>query len=267
MNRHLTVVAVTDKGALRRHNEDAVLVSDWIAQTDHGSPTVFHLTPPQAMMCAVADGMGGHAAGQLASRVLLADLREHLAEFTDTDAIGAGITGAGIRLGELGRSPELTGLGTTIAGVLFKSDMIAAFNVGDSRVYQVVDGYLELVTLDDSVSGPDGHTTGILTQSLGDGAPAKPHLFELGKDFTGRLLVCSDGVTGAVERDTLRATLAMHDPLVAVTELAAAVDRGGAEDNYSIVLIVCSPPATAGAGHEPPNSTSPSHDPSTVSVT
>lgn len=238
MTRLVRVAALTDRGLVRDHNEDAVLIGDWISQASRGSITVMEVVQQAPLLLGVADGMGGHAAGDLASRTLLADLRDHAPEWTDRDSLTAGIASAGKRLAALGADPRLAGLGTTVAGVLVGIDEVTVFNVGDSRVYQVVDGYLDQVSIDDCLTGFDGQPTGILTQSLGDdNSEPEPHLYELDASFEGRLLILSDGVTGPVDRRTLRRAASLTDPRHVATALAAATLRGGADDNYSIVII------------------------------
>jgi len=131
-------------------------------------------------------------------------------------------------------------MGTTIAGIVFMAEKGICFNVGDSRVYQITDGYVEKLSVDDAAVGPDGSPTNRLTQALGE-PPERlldPHVVEVPlTDAPSRFLLCTDGVTSVLDMATFRdlcRTAELHD---LVTGLRDAVYDGGAEDNLSIIAV------------------------------
>ena len=128
-------------------------------------------------MCAVADGMGGHVGGDLASRVALTVIAERsvgLAHRRRTSPTTLVETNEQVRA--VGVDADLQGLGTTVAGLCLTDDGIVVFNVGDSPVFSITDGVLSQISIDDSVFDTNGRPTNIITQSLGQVPPVQPHL-------------------------------------------------------------------------------------------
>ncbi|MFG1802918.1 PP2C family protein-serine/threonine phosphatase [Micromonospora carbonacea] len=230
------VCAVTARGAVRTGNEDAVLVLDWISQSPRARVTDLTTawTPPLA--CAVADGLGGHRAGELASRLAAADLANRYIAWDSPRAVHDGIVAVGRALHDTAaRQPGTAGMRTTIAGVLLTGDGAYVFNVGDSRAYRITDGYLEQLSVDDS--GPDGAT---VTQCLGDppAAPLAPHVALASLDPAGaRFLLCTDGVHGQLDERRLRAICRTPDPRALVETLRDEVYAAGAADNLTAVVV------------------------------
>lgn len=131
-------------GRVRSTNEDCCAVSAL------DEPVVDWSGPLQAGGWAiVADGMGGHAAGEVASAVAVAVMRELLRETLDEQAVRAALNAANQSLyGAMDDHPELTGMGTTIAGVILPEAGVLIFNLGDSRVYLRTTGGLTQLTED-----------------------------------------------------------------------------------------------------------------------
>ena len=190
--------AATDVGAVRDHNEDAVLAD----------PPVF----------AVADGMGGHAAGEVASALALEQLSalRGRAELGDEDvraAIGAANEAI---LSWSAEHPETAGMGTTVTGACLAGADGAphwlVFNVGDSRVYRFADGILSQVTTDHSEVQElvdAGQLTAdqaehyirrnVVTRSLGSEPAPAADIFPLQVGAGESFLICSDGLTNEVD--------------------------------------------------------------------
>ena len=228
--------AASDVGAVREQNEDALLAE-----------------PP---MFVVADGMGGHAAGEVAARVAieqLAALKEHGPP--DTDAVRAGVAAANAAILDWSREhPETAGMGTTVTGVCLGTDGGApawiVFNVGDSRVYRFADGELAQVTTDHSevqelVAGgalaPEQARSyqrrNVVTRSLGS-EPAEPDVWVLKVVPGERFLVCSDGLTGEVDDDEIADLLRRDgDPQQAADDLVAAAVAAGGHDNVTVIVV------------------------------
>ncbi|EEP70275.1 serine/threonine phosphatase [Micromonospora sp. ATCC 39149] len=230
------VCAVTARGAVRAGNEDAVLALDWISQSPRArvSDLTTAWTPPLA--CAVADGLGGHSAGELASRLAIADLANRYIAWDGPRAVHDGVVAIGHALHyTAARQPGTAGMRTTIAGVLLTGDGAYVFNVGDSRVYRITDGYLEQLSVDDA--GPGGAT---VTQCLGDppDAPLVPHVAHAPLDPAGaRFLLCTDGVHGQLDERRLRAICRAPDARALVENLRDEVYAAGAADNLTAVVI------------------------------
>ncbi|TDC67018.1 serine/threonine-protein phosphatase [Micromonospora sp. KC207] len=230
------VCAVTARGAVRAGNEDAVLALDWISQSPRArvSDLTTAWTPPLA--CAVADGLGGHSAGELASRLAVADLANRYIAWDGFRAVHDGVVAIGHALHDTAaRQPGTVGMRTTIAGVLLTGDGAYVFNVGDSRVYRITDGYLEQLSVDDA--GPGGAT---VTQCLGDppDAPLAPHVAHAPLDPAGaRFLLCTDGVHGQLDERRLRAICRAPDARALVENLRDEVYAAGAADNLTAVVI------------------------------
>jgi len=191
--------------------------------------------------------MGGHAAGEIASRLAAESLVQQARAMTDEVEIAKAIESANAAVHEsMAQDPARIGMGTTIAGILASEDAIFAFNVGDSRAYQVVGGHLRLLTLDDTpsfaVDGPEartGQSSHALTQCLGgmpDPMAIAPHIRRLAPFGRQRFLLCSDGLTDMLDQHAIEACVE-EDAESAVNRLfAVAMDAGGT-DNISVVII------------------------------
>ncbi|HKS50157.1 MAG TPA: protein phosphatase 2C domain-containing protein [Amycolatopsis sp.] len=234
-------VAMTARGRVRPGNQDAVVVFEWMSQTPRPQLVELRADVTTPALCAVADGMGGHAAGELASSLALAHTVSRYHDWTDVETLRAGLVAVNDAVFEAaGRDPRTTGMGTTIAGITVAADRMRCFNVGDSRVYRITDGYVEQLSVDDTAKAPDGTATNRLTQALGDppGGRFRPHVTEVELDGRpARFLLCTDGVTAMLDPALFRKlcrTAGLHD---LVTGLRDAVYDAGAEDNLSIAAV------------------------------
>lgn len=227
----LRVTALTHRGAVRPDNQDALVI---------GAVTACGVTMPDPITCelalsspvlvAVADGMGGHAAGAVAST----HAASTLASATPQDSADVATTLRRIDADlQAMTDPAAAGLGTTVAAVLLSKEDGVHLGVGDSRVYLANGGYLAQISTDHR--GPGGG----LTQCLGgrtDGSPLRITTEPL--NTTGRLLLCSDGLSDLVpleEMETLLASTA--DPTRIVKSLWAAAMNASGRDNITIILV------------------------------
>lgn len=241
MTRRGTVRAIglTDRGQVRQENEDAVLLFDWHNQSPRPQPVEFRtaFTPP--LICAVADGMGGHVAGAVASRLALLHVTAGYEGWTDSASLTEGLIEVNRKVSDAGRAdPATTGMGTTVAGVILGPDQALCFNVGDSRVYQLTDGFAEQLTTDDAVLDARGMPTNRLTQAIGDIHPVTPHVVEVPyQDAHTRFLLCTDGISGVIEPALVRKLCRPRRLDRVVLGLAEAAHEAGAPDNLSIVAV------------------------------
>ena len=235
----LEVTAITHRGRVRAHNEDTIVVGNWICGDSMDEPRQFEHDASLTTLLLVADGMGGHVAGREASRRAARAMVRLLPGDT-----GAGEPEIADALRAANREvfdaaaedPALKGMGTTVAGLVVTSDRTIWFNVGDSRVYSVRQEFLRQLSVDDvpAWQGAGGH---VITQALG-GAHAyvevNPHVGALTTAPGRRYLLCSDGLTDVVPMEAMERALA-DDDLSFVGELLDGALAAGGPDNVSIV--------------------------------
>ena len=146
---------------MRAHNEDTIAVGDWITSEPMAQPLVLEHAVGARLICLVADGMGGHAAGEVASRGVAEHLCRRAAGAVDEARLAALLRAADAELFALMQEqPAWRGMGTTVAGLSVAPERVMAFNVGDSRVYRIDGGALVQLSTDDT-PGPklaDGRT-------------------------------------------------------------------------------------------------------------
>lgn len=227
----------TDVGRVRRLNEDSVLVGDRI--------------------WAVADGMGGHAAGDVASRMAIEMLAvlDGSPELRPADIVSA-IRTANEQIVDHGqRHEDAFGLGTTVTGIALVdvggADHWAVFNVGDSRVYRAIGSTFARATIDHSETEElilDGVITqaearthrarNIITRSLGLAGDTEVDLWVLPQTPQERFLICSDGLTSELDDARIADILALHpDPARAAEALVYQALAHGGRDNVTVIVM------------------------------
>ncbi len=238
----IEVTAFTHRGQLRAENEDAITVAGWVPDLAMAAPRHSRHELAEPLLVALADGLGGHAAGEVASRYAVT----RLATQAPGDEAGIATALAAINA-ELYRTmasaPELLGMGTTMVGLLLTASRVLWFNLGDSRIYRCRDGCLQQLSIDDV---PPGARTGVITQTLGGShglVPVRPHIG--GEDLTlpSRFLLCSDGLTDMINVAEMEGAMAATDEDAVPALFTQAMQAGGA-DNISIIAVSV-------AAHEP----------------
>jgi len=245
----LRATAFTHQGAVRAGHEDTIAVGDWIKRLPMAAPVVLEHEVAAPLICLVADGMGGHAAGDVASRTVAERLSRRAAEATDEAAVIRLLHEANAELFALmDESPVWSGMGTTVAGVVVAPSGLVVFNVGDSRVYRIEPGSLVQLSTDDTPGPklPDGrtaaYTTSIITQVLGGHGPIRPgeeivpHVLTEPLADGARYLVCSDGLTDMLAPPEIAALVGDDDQVSAQALFEAAMAEGG-DDNVSLILL------------------------------
>lgn len=230
----VTAGAVTDVGLTRDHNEDSFLCA--------------------APLFLVADGMGGYAAGEVASSTVV----EHFTELAGGGALDVRevrhvLARAAQSVRDL--EGEREGAGTTLSGVCLVEVDGAPYwtvvNVGDSRTYRLHEGELEQVTVDHSVVQElidAGELTrdqarvdrrrNVVTRAIGAGAPGEPDFWMVPVEQGERMLVCSDGLSGEVTDDRIREVLlAEVNPERAAQALVNEALANGGRDNVTVVVV------------------------------
>jgi protein phosphatase len=227
--------SLTDTGRRRRHNEDAFVVE-----------------PP---LFAVADGMGGAQAGELASSLAAEALRDDTsqAEGEGERRVDELIQAANRRVYERqSEDAAASGMGTTMTVALVEDGRVAIGHVGDSRAYLIRDRRLEQLTEDHSLvaelvrSGKlspeeaEGHPQrSVITRALGTDPDVDVDTFSVETKPGDLFLLCSDGLTAMVDDETILAEVEKHrdDLGAAAKALVRAANKGGGEDNITVVFF------------------------------
>jgi PPM family protein phosphatase len=239
---------LTDVGRVRSHNEDKVLFVE---------PTE---SRPDSLAL-VADGMGGHAAGEVASTKAAETIRR---VFFDTDGpvpkvLNAAFAAANREIIAYGAEhPECAGMGTTCSVVVVRDDKAWLAHVGDSRIYLLRRGELEQLTHDQTLVAKlvdDGTLTkdqarnsahnNIVLQALGVTAELRPEIPEKGRPLLvgDVIILCSDGLHGLVPETIIADTAGRAAPLEACHRLIEAAREAGGHDNISIGVFSVVPAA------------------------
>jgi len=246
----VTTTAFTDTGAVRPHNEDTIAVGAWLTSAPTPAPVIARHEAGAPLVCLVADGMGGHAAGEVASREVARFLALHAPAATDAAALAECLRAANRALFELmDEQPTLRGMGTTVAGLRITPSGVLVFNVGDSRVYRIEARSLIQLSTDDTPGPklPDGrtavYTTSQISQCLGGEfrlTDIAPHVLTEPLPSAGRWLICSDGLTDLLEPAAIASLLQPDDAASATALFEAAMAEGGS-DNISLILVRLGP--------------------------
>ena len=238
----MTSYGNTDIGQRREMNQDFIFYTD---EPIGKLPNLY----------IVADGMGGHNAGDYASRCATDTIREYIAKCDYENPVTVlkyAIIRANERLIEdAGRSPELSGMGTTVVACVIQEDHLYVANMGDSRLYRIGKDGIAQVTMDHSLveemiragrldrenvrNHPEKN---IITKAVGGASDAMPDFFELDIETGDKILLCSDGLSNMVEDDEIEDIVREEDSLEdAVNRLIERANYYGGRDNISVVLI------------------------------
>ena len=247
----LVFAAATDVGRMRKNNEDSYLSSKPVA--------------------AVADGMGGHSAGEVASAIAIEELAALGSrgpwenETAATDDLKQAILRANRRIREMAASDrKLNGMGTTLVALLEDGDMVHVANVGDSRGYLLRQGELSQVTVDHSLVQElvdDGRLSpedaerhpqrSVITRALGIDPEVEFDLFTYKLQVGDRLLLCSDGLSDVVEPTQIRnVLLRVRNSHQAARKLVTVANEQGGPDNITVIVVDAVDEATAQAMEE-----------------
>lgn len=230
----LRYAARSDVGLVRKGNEDS----------GYAGPRLL----------VVADGMGGHAAGELASATAVATLAGVIDGADDQDealaSLATAVESAGASIGlVVADNPDLAGMGTTTTALYWLDDRVAVVHVGDSRAYLLRDGELTQMThdhtyvqtlIDAGRITPDEAAVhprrSLLMRAIDGVQPVEPDLSVLEAREGDRYLICSDGLTTVVRDDEVQQVLSEGDPTGTVTSLVELALSRGAPDNVTVVV-------------------------------
>ena len=232
----IEVNAFTHQGRLRADNEDSITVAGWVSDVAMSGPRRSRHELAEPLLVAVADGMGGHAAGEVASRYAIKRLAGEAFASGGVD-VAAALAAINAELYQtMAAAPSFLGMGTTVVGLLLTASRACWFNVGDSRLYRLRQGRLDQLSIDDV---PPGARSGTITQSLG-GAPAfvpiAPHIGVEDLALPSRWLLCSDGLSDMLAAGEIERAMAEGDEDALRALFTQAMEAGGA-DNISIIVV------------------------------
>lgn len=246
---NMAVFGITDKGMVRTGNEDAMLIDEHLG------------------LLAVADGMGGHKGGEVASRMALDILKDYLSKTSGGSAafIGnvdakvskqANLLASGIRLANqaifeaAASNPSWQGMGTTIVAILVKDGCAGIAHAGDSRLYRMRGGQLQQITGDHSLvaeqvrqgiitaeEAQKSSRKNVITRALGQWQELEIEMQDLELIEGDKLLLCSDGLSGMVSDPEIAALLeAYPSPEQSCHTLIEVANSYGGKDNITAIV-------------------------------
>jgi len=208
---------------------------------------------------AVADGMGGHAAGEVASAAVIESLRSHDSEVaprTLLDVLGPAVAEANAEVARrAAEDPARRGMGTTLTAMLWSGDHFGLAHIGDSRAFRLRAGHLRQITEDHVMGKLVSNARGlapVMSRYL-DGRPERSPDLSVRELLPGdRYMICSDGLSPVVSAEAIGDVLvSAADPGAAVSELVALAEGAGGPDNISVIVIDVRDSATEPALAEP----------------
>ena len=222
----------TEIGNVREHNEDSLTV-----------------LPP---LFAVADGMGGHEAGEVASEITINTLNDLASQSADAEALARAVVAANLNVIKApSQGVGREGMGTTLTAAILEKERLVIAQVGDSRAYLLHNGSLQQLTRDHSLMADmieAGQLTeaearvhpnrSVITRAIGSDPHMQPDLYELNVETGDRLLLCSDGICGMIEDHEI-ASIMRQAPSAqsCADQLVEAALAAGGFDNATAVVV------------------------------
>lgn len=221
----------TDIGYVRDHNEDSLII-----------------IPP---LFAVADGMGGHEAGEIASEITVNTLAELAPSHLDAEGLTAAVEAANYNVMKAPRQGiGRDGMGTTLTAAMLKGERLLIAQVGDSRAYLLHKGHLQQITRDHSLMADlieAGQITpeearvhpnrSVITRAIGSDIHMRPDIYELNVDAGDRILLCSDGLSSMISNNAIESIMRRQsDAQHCADELVTAALENGGADNVTVVV-------------------------------
>lgn len=236
----LKTFSITDIGQKRKQNEDYVFTSEIPVG-------------PLSNLFIVADGMGGHNAGDYASKHAIERIVEEVESSKDSpvETLERAIQSANRYIRTKSRENEdMNGMGTTVVAATITDDVMYVANVGDSRLY-IINSGIRQITVDHSLveemvrmgginreQAREHQDKNIITRAIGAEDELKIDFFQVRLEKGDFILLCSDGLTNMIEDEEIRMLLLGQKDIVSKAEtLVAAANRNGGKDNITVVLI------------------------------
>ena len=224
----------TEIGNVREHNEDSLTV-----------------LPP---LFAVADGMGGHEAGEVASEITINTLNDLAPQSADAEALARAVVAANLNVIKApSQGVGREGMGTTLTAAILEKERLVIAQVGDSRAYLLHNGSLQQLTRDHSLMADmieAGQLTeaearvhpnrSVITRAIGSDPHMQPDLYELNVETGDRLLLCSDGICGMIEDHEIASIMRQASSAQSCADqlVEAALAAGGFDNAPAVVVDV-----------------------------
>ena len=241
----LRMGAKTDLGRVRDNNED---------KFDFFEPEDPSVLATKGCFYAVADGMGGHSAGQIACELALKTVIANYYDSpsVDTEAsLRSAVIEANSVIYETAQTvPDRQGMGTTLTAIIVRDDRMTVAQVGDSRAYLLRGGQISQLTEDHSWVAEQvrlGTMTlaeaqvspfrNIITRSIGTSAVVEPDVFTQSLQVGDTLVLCSDGLSGHLEPPEIETITEQQSPSAAALSLVAAANERGGRDNITALVL------------------------------
>lgn len=241
----VTVACKTDLGRVRENNED---------KYEYYIPEDKSTLASRGSVFMVCDGMGGHAAGQIASELAcktFIDVYLNHPAVEIEQALKAGVIAAHRYVSDVGQAVAARkGMGTTLSGLVLRQGMYYVAQVGDSRIYRLRQGVLiqlthdhtwvdEMMrmgklTMEEAENHPYKH---VLTRAIGGEGPVEPDILADQLEEGDIFLLCSDGLTNHVTDEQMTLILGDHGPSEACWRLVGAALQGGGSDNCTVMIV------------------------------
>ena len=221
----------TDIGCVREQNEDSLVVA-----------------PP---LFVVADGMGGHAAGEVASEIAVNVIAQNAPDHPDPDALASAVEEANRSIIDAAMSGKgREGMGTTCTAAMLEGERLVVAQVGDSRAYLLHNGQLTQLTRDHSLMAAlieAGEITpeearvhprrSVITRALGNDPATRPDIYEVNVEAGDRLMLCSDGLSGMILDEDIAAVMRrVRDPQRCASQLVNEAIAAGGHDNVTVIV-------------------------------
>lgn len=241
----LVVAARTDMGRVRENNED---------KFDFFQPDELPVLAVKGSFFAVADGMGGHESGQVASELGLKTVLTQYYADPDEDvekSLSAALVAANSYVYETAQViPGRNGMGTTCTAAVIRDKDLYVGHVGDSRAYLIRDAQMEQVTEDHSWvaeqvkrgaltedEAANSPFRNVITRSLGAAPDVEPDVYRREVEVGDVLLLCSDGLTGYVDDQTIFEIADSYGPSLAALKLVQKACENGGGDNVTVLIV------------------------------
>jgi protein phosphatase len=242
----LLITGLTDPGRMREQNEDSIAMT------------------PEAGLVVVADGMGGHRAGEVASRLAVEAIQRHIVDtLTEAETGGNGSIEVALVRDAIQRAnqaiyaharenPEYAGMGSTVVVTLFYGDKLCVGHVGDSRLYRFRDTILEQITEDHSVvqelvnrglvtaeEARQSISKNLVTRALGVDPDVEADISEHDVYDDDVYLLCSDGLNDVLADGDIEMMLTEHGRNIEITarQMVDTANERGGPDNISVILV------------------------------
>lgn len=237
----------TDRGLVREINEDSYRIIPESSQT----PCVF----------IIADGMGGHNCGEIASRMavdFIGDcVEQNMSQLCSSKNMSSEVRGMvenanrAVFESSIAR-PEANGMGTTLTMAVVIGGRVTVAHVGDSRLYVLHNGVMRQITEDHSYIGElvkKGSLTreeaerhprkNVITRAIGSSPELEVDMLDIEVENEDILLLCTDGLTNMISEDEIYSVIKDSEPETACAELIETAKKRGGEDNITVIVIKC----------------------------